>query len=257
MPATERATPLRLGLAPATAALLAGLAGCGSDAGNDGGAGTAAEPVAGQALPDGLGADAPIGTIGTAGTTEPASPSSPPAPSPEPSTGTPTDPIDVADPDPALEPDPVVATEVRCAAFDEAARALVLGLVNAARAEARRCGTDDYPAAPALVWDDRLGSAATGHSADMATHDFFSHTGSDGGSVADRVSAEGFPWSAVGENIAAGQATAADAMAGWLESPGHCRNVMNARYASLGMACSADAGTSWGTYWTQVFARSR
>ena len=52
-----------------------------------------------------------------------------------------------------------------------------------------------------LVMDDRLLAAAQGHALDMATHDFVSHTGSDGSSAGERIAAAGYSdgW---GENVA-------------------------------------------------------
>ena len=132
----------------------------------------------------------------------------------------------------------------------------MLALVNEARARPRSCGATAFDAAPPLDWDPDLEIAASRHSDDMATHDFFSHTGSDGGSVGDRATAAGFAWSAIGENIAAGQANADVALRGWLDSPGHCSNLMNPSYTSLGMACTSDSGASWVRYWTQVLGRA-
>ena len=146
---------------------------------------------------------------------------------------------------------------VACDALDDAARAELLELVNAARGEARRCGDASFAAAPPMTWDARLEATAAGHSDDMATHDFFDHTGSDGSTIGARATAAGFDWSTVGENIAAGQATGADAMAGWIASPGHCENLMDQRRDRLGMACTSDPLATYPTYWTQVFGRSR
>lgn len=61
----------------------------------------------------------------------------------------------------------------------------------------------------ALAADDRLQSAALGHSQDMSDLGFFSHTTllgpGSGNSAADRVFSAGYNWNTVGENIAAGQ----------------------------------------------------
>ena len=46
--------------------------------------------------------------------------------------------------------------------------------------------------------------AAYRHSRDMADHDHFSHTGTDGSTLGARVDAAGYAWSGVGENIGAG-----------------------------------------------------
>ena len=172
-----------------------------------------------------------------------------------PDSATPPEIVPVPAPDP--EPEPAPVTEVACGPFDDAARERVLGLINAARAEARSCGQTAFDAAPALGWDTRLADAARDHSYDMATKNFFSHTGSDGSSAGARATAAGFAWSAIGENIAAGQRDAEAAVQGWIDSPGHCRNLMNSRFTGLGMACVSDDGSEYGSYWTQMLGRSR
>ena len=131
----------------------------------------------------------------------------------------------------------------------------LLALVNQARAEARACGTDNFEAAPPLSWSCRLESAARSHSEDMATVNFFSHTGSDGLQVKDRVNATGYSWGRVGENLAAGMSTAAAAVDGWLSSDGHCANIMNPDFSQMGLARASSSGSDFGTYWTQVLAR--
>lgn len=78
-----------------------------------------------------------------------------------------------------------------------------------------------------------LFNAARGHTQDMVTNDFFSHTGSNGSSAGDRI----FPvynGNAVGENIAGGQATTFDAVMGWMCSPGHRSNIMENAFSDLG-----------------------
>jgi uncharacterized protein YkwD len=127
----------------------------------------------------------------------------------------------------------------------------MLRLVNDARAMGRNCGTTFYPAVPPLTWDTRLEAAALGHSTDMATNNFFSHTGSDGSTLGQRVTRAGYTWTAVGENIAAGQADEAAAMSSWIASPGHCSNIMSPNYTQMGSALAR--GGSYGTYWTQDF----
>lgn len=129
------------------------------------------------------------------------------------------------------------------------ARAL-LAAVNEARAAARDCGGVRYPAAPALVLEPRLTRAAASHSEDMRAHGSMSHTGSDGSSVAQRVEREGYRFAALGENVAWGYPTTEAVMAGWLGSPGHCANIMNAAFEELG------AGVA-GTYWTLDLAAPR
>jgi uncharacterized protein YkwD len=134
---------------------------------------------------------------------------------------------------------------------------LALQQVNSARAQARQCGNEAMPAAPPLAWDTTLFDAAVDHSRDMAVHDYFDHTGTDGTRVMQRATARGYVWRAIGENIAGGDGSVERVMGGWLRSPDHCRNIMNAEYADIAVACVEREGTRWGTYWTMVLGRRR
>ena len=142
---------------------------------------------------------------------------------------------------------------VACADPREDIQNSMLLLVNAARAQARMCGSTLYPAVPALTWDNTLETTALNHSIDMSTNNFFSHTGSNGLSVADRADNAQYNWRAIGENIAAGQPTADVAVQEWLESAGHCENIMSASFQEIGAACVSDSGAQYTHYWTQVF----
>ena len=141
-----------------------------------------------------------------------------------------------------------------CDRNDSEQLTLALEIINTARASARLCGDDPYPAVDPLQADTRLQQAALQHASDMSTHNFFNHTGSDGSDVAERVTATDFIWRAVGENIAAGQDTLDVTLQGWLESPGHCRNIMNPAYTHMGIACTSSQQSEHGEYWTQVLA---
>jgi uncharacterized protein YkwD len=133
----------------------------------------------------------------------------------------------------------------------------VLALVNAARAQPRLCGSERFPAVAPLTWDTRLAEAAAAHSRDMARRNYFSHTGRDGQRVGARAERAGYEWRAIGENIATGQGSAERAMAGWLASPTHCANLMDARYTHMGAAYAIDSGADTTIYWTQVFGAPR
>jgi uncharacterized protein YkwD len=133
----------------------------------------------------------------------------------------------------------------------------MLTQVNNARSQARNCGTVNYKATAALSWNCTLEAVADAHSRDMGDHNFFSHTGSDGLSVGNRVTNAGYDWSAVGENIAAGQPTIDVVMNAWLDSPGHCANIMSPSYSEFGATSYAVSGSDYPIYWTQVFAKPR
>lgn len=134
----------------------------------------------------------------------------------------------------------------------------LLAAINAARAEARVCanGGPTLPKAGPLQWNLALAEAARRHSIDMALNNHFSHTGTDGSSVVDRIRDADYVANAWGENIAAGYATVSAVVAGWLASPGHCENIMSANYADFGASCVYRSTTTYGSYWTTDFGRS-
>jgi uncharacterized protein YkwD len=133
----------------------------------------------------------------------------------------------------------------------------ILGQVNQARAEPRRCGRQRFAAVPPLAWNARLAQAALAHSRDMAARNYFSHRGRDGSQAGVRAQREGYRWYGIGENIATGQATAKQAVSSWLASPGHCANIMNPVYREMGAAYAANPRSDGGIYWTQVFGKQR
>jgi uncharacterized protein YkwD len=61
----------------------------------------------------------------------------------------------------------------------------------------------------------------------------------------------------VAENIASGQTSADEVVQTWLESPGHCVNLMRPEMREMGVAYAFDASSADGTYWAQVFAARR
>ena len=105
-----------------------------------------------------------------------------------------------------------------------------------------------------LVFDDRLQHAAWKHAKDMADRDFFDHNTPDGVTVSDRVTAEGYQWRAVAENIAAGRSTVDDTLNDWMDSDGHRANILNGNYEHSGMAMYTDPNSNWKNYYVQVFA---
>ena len=133
----------------------------------------------------------------------------------------------------------------------------MLSRINDVRRQPRACGPSNLPAASALSWHCTLGEVALQHSRDMGDTNFLNHIGSDGLSPGDRVTNAGYDWSAIAENIAAGQQSIEAVLADWLESAGHCSNIMGAAYTEFGSASYAVEGSDYPIYWTQVFAAPR
>jgi uncharacterized protein YkwD len=129
-----------------------------------------------------------------------------------------------------------------------------LRLINEARAHGARCGAREFKPAPPVRLSSTLSGAAQGHAADMARHDYFEHRDLDGHSPADRVRATGYRGTLVGENIAYGPNSAEEVVQGWLDSPPHCENIMDPRFADMGIAYAAGRASRHGLYWVQVLA---
>ena len=129
-----------------------------------------------------------------------------------------------------------------------------LDLVNEVRARGARCGARSFQPAPPMRLSGTLESVALGHAADMARHNYFEHQDLLGRSPADRVRAVGYREKLVGENIAYGPKSAEEVVQGWLSSPGHCENIMDPRFAEMGIAYAPGQASRRGLYWVQLLA---
>jgi uncharacterized protein YkwD len=69
----------------------------------------------------------------------------------------------------------------------------------------------------------------------------------------NRVDAAGYKWSALAENIAAGQTSVSSVLTSWMTSPGHCANIMGPAYREVALSCArSESGVR---YWTMNFGR--
>jgi uncharacterized protein YkwD len=119
-------------------------------------------------------------------------------------------------------------------------------MVNQVRSQGRVCGS----AAPALVWDARLEEAARVQSSYQSQINTMTHTGAGGSDGGQRITAAGFIWNAWGENVGWNYPNATAMLQGWVNSPGHCRNIMDASFAQIGWS-------RVGSYDTMNLARER
>lgn len=119
----------------------------------------------------------------------------------------------------------------------------VLQLVNLERAE------NDLPP---VVNNTSLARIAEDYACRMIADDFFAHTDPESGyGPADRAVAGKYSFHAIGENLAAGQTTAAEVMKVWMESPSHRDIILDPRWKELGV--SVRVGGEYGVYWVQEF----
>lgn len=125
---------------------------------------------------------------------------------------------------------------------------------------------------PALQCDAALASIARGHSQDMASNNFFSHTNQRGQDPTARASAAGYAIRrdlggnrysiGIGENIGKmptgnviGQgyvnndpeSIAQALVQAWMESPGHRQNILNTQYVRIGVGVAYDGTYYFGT----------
>lgn len=176
----------------------------------------------------------------------------PPVVTPNPPTLTPSTPATPLTPGP-VTPSSAITTANSCGVVNF--QADVMSAIDAARAQLRFCGSEAKPAVAALGWNDTLFTAATAHSQDMAQRNYFSHTSPDGKTAGDRAQTAGYRFTVLGENIAAGQRSVAAVMQGWLASEGHCRNIMNAAFTQVAVACVTASRQQYPTYWTMMLGK--
>lgn len=107
-----------------------------------------------------------------------------------------------------------------------------------------------------------LDESARYHVADMNANNYFNHDtlnriGSQLTNVCNtwnRIEKYYNNWQALGENIAAGQHSPEMAMDGWMNSPEHKDNILNANYAEIGVGFYEGKG-DYRFYWDQNFGR--
>lgn len=148
-----------------------------------------------------------------------------PRPQPQP-TPTPT-------PSPSDPADPVTALEQA-----------IINLINRARLDA---------GLQALSVNPSLTQAAQIQAANMARLNQMAHTlpGTSTPTLSDRAAATGYRFRLLGENIAYNYRGAAEVVAGWLASPGHRANILDAGFHQTSVAVRFNAAGE--PYYAQVF----
>lgn len=99
-----------------------------------------------------------------------------------------------------------------------------------------------------LTTNWELSRVARYKSADMQEKGYFSHTSPTYGTPYQMMQSFGISYRTAGENIAYGYATPQAVVNGWMNSPGHRANILNASYTQIGVGYHAK-----GHYWTQMF----
>ena len=129
--------------------------------------------------------------------------------------------------------------------------AAVVVLTNAERRSIMGAGCPD------LLYNPALTEAAERHAADMARRNYFGHTSRTGASPWQRIRRAGYNSMRAAENIAAGQATPADVVQAWMESPGHRANILDCRLRDIGVGFARNERATYGNYWVQDLGTRR
>jgi uncharacterized protein YkwD len=102
-----------------------------------------------------------------------------------------------------------------------------------------------------LKWDDALAAAAREHNQLMVRENVLSHQLPGEPSLEQRVAQAGAKYAMVAENVAIGP-NPEEIHDGWMHSPGHKRNILNAQLTAIGIAVTR--GTN-GLFAVQDFSR--
>jgi uncharacterized protein YkwD len=105
---------------------------------------------------------------------------------------------------------------------------------------------------PPLKVDPVLLKIAREHSANMARLDKLGHE-LEGQTFVQRMEKAKYQALRAGENVAQGQRSPDEAVAGWMQSPGHKANILQAEYTHIGVGLATSK--SGQAYYTQVFAQ--
>lgn len=101
---------------------------------------------------------------------------------------------------------------------------------------------------PALTFDSSLRAGALEHSRDMMQNNYFSHTSPTQGDFTTRIRAAGVKYTAAGENIAK-YGSVESAEVGFMNSPGHRANILNANFTRIGIGIVYNNGAYYITQW--------
>jgi len=156
-----------------------------------------------------------------------------------------------------------------------------LKAINDERDKKHNCGGQQMGPSPHVSWSKELYLASAEHNYDMAKSNIIDkkHRGSNtqydwtkvvqnlkhASYVQERVENNGYTnWKGLTENLTAGYInkdsnkpinTPQRAVQQWLNSPGHCKNLMDPSVDEVGMAYLHDTSGTYNHYWTQNFGK--
>lgn len=92
-----------------------------------------------------------------------------------------------------------------------------------------------------LRLESRLSLAAEDRVGDMLRKRYFDHVSPDGVEPFTWVSARGYRYRLIGENLALGYRTSQSVVTGWMNSPGHRENILTGGFNEVGIAFAGES----------------
>lgn len=117
-------------------------------------------------------------------------------------------------------------------------------------AERRRAGLRAVSLSRDLI------KAAQRHACDMVERGYFDHRDPNGNRPSDRVRRTGYKSCLTAENIAMGQQSVSEVGAGWMDSSGHRKNILDPQITDIGIGVVQPSNaTRPNMYWVLVMAK--
>lgn len=124
----------------------------------------------------------------------------------------------------------------------------VLAEINSLRSKGCQCGNVYMMPVQPVKWDYTLYDVSMRYARYLYRNNLFSHRTKDGKTLGDRLDAMGYDWLRIGENLGKGYHDFYDVLKAWIESPSHCKMLMDPEVTDFGMSKHYD-------YWVQTFTR--
>lgn len=92
---------------------------------------------------------------------------------------------------------------------------------------------------PALTLNSKLTAAAQAKAEDMVKNNYWSHNSPSGKTPWSFITNSGYQYQSAGENLAYGFSNADESVAGWMASPEHRANILDANYQNVGFGVAS------------------
>lgn len=124
----------------------------------------------------------------------------------------------------------------------------VINELNHLRSRGCKCGNEYMGPVGPIKWSDQLYTVSNKYAKYLYQNNLFSHVSRDGKTLGDRLDAIGYDWQRIGENLGRGYDDFYAVLKAWIDSPTHCKMLMDPEVTDMGMSKHYD-------YWVQSFSK--